>query len=240
MKDTTIMPLYQQIESDIKTAIQNGHYKPNEKIPTEPELSAEYSVSRITVRRAIEELCKEGYLIKMQGRGTFVSSPRINRKFTSSKTIESFTELCKEMGMTAGAKLINRQIVPIRQDEKDFFKLDDDDFLVYVQRVRTADYQPIFIENLFLPYKEYKNLLTISLENVSIFETIREISGKIPTGNKRRTLEITKANSEQANLLAIAVAEPLFYLNSYMTDQNQKPLCIGRQYYVGSRYMFEL
>ena len=57
MNQRTAAPLYQQIKEDIKAAIQQGIYKAKEQIPTEPELSAEYSVSRITVRRAIEELC---------------------------------------------------------------------------------------------------------------------------------------------------------------------------------------
>jgi len=56
MPENTLVPLYQQIKEDIKSAIERGKYKPQEQIPTEPELSAEYSVSRVTVRRAVEEL----------------------------------------------------------------------------------------------------------------------------------------------------------------------------------------
>ena len=73
INDSAVVPLYQQVKDDIRAAIESGKYKTNEKIPPEPELSAEYSVSRITVRRAVEELCAEGYLIKMQGRGTSAS-----------------------------------------------------------------------------------------------------------------------------------------------------------------------
>ena len=54
MPDSNVVPLYQQIKEDIKAAIEGGKYKPNEKIPAEPELSAEYSISLITVRRAVE------------------------------------------------------------------------------------------------------------------------------------------------------------------------------------------
>ena len=99
INDSAVVPLYQQVKDDIRAAIESGKYKTNEKIPPEPELSAEYSVSRITVRRAVEELCAEGYLVKMQGRGTFVSKPRIHRKFTSGRNAASFTETCKENGM---------------------------------------------------------------------------------------------------------------------------------------------
>ena len=81
MAGNVAVPLYQQVKEDIKAAIEQGKYKPKEKIPTEPELSAEYSVSRITVRRAVEELCSEGYLVKMQGRGTFVSPQEFTGRF---------------------------------------------------------------------------------------------------------------------------------------------------------------
>ena len=46
--------------------------------------------------------------------------------------------------------------------------------------------------------------------------------------------------SEEARLLAVPAGEPLFYLNAYFTDREQRPVCIGRQYYVGSRYLFEI
>ena len=130
MNERTAVPLYQQIKEDIKAAIQQGTYKAKEKIPTEPELSAQYSVSRITVRRAIEELCGEGYLIKRQGLGTFVSTPRIHRKITDGNRLESFSTLCQSYGMEAGAHLLSRQIVPIRQEEQEFFGLEADALLI--------------------------------------------------------------------------------------------------------------
>ena len=77
-------PLYQQIYDEIKDAIEKGVYAPKERIPSELELAEQYDVSRITVRRAVEELCSDGYLVKQQGRGTFVSTPHINRQFHAS------------------------------------------------------------------------------------------------------------------------------------------------------------
>ena len=95
-------PLYQQIYDEIKDAIEKGVYAPKERIPSELELAEQYEVSRITVRRAVEELCSDGYLVKQQGRGTFVSTPHINRQFHAS-TLQTFTALCASNGMKAGA-----------------------------------------------------------------------------------------------------------------------------------------
>ena len=97
MPATKNAPLYQQIYDEIKDAIEKGVYAPKERIPSELELAEQYEVSRITVRRAVEELCSDGYLVKQQGRGTFVSTPHINRQFHAS-TLQTFTALCANNG----------------------------------------------------------------------------------------------------------------------------------------------
>lgn len=160
-------PLYQQIYDEIKDAIEKGVYAPKERIPSELELAEQYDVSRITVRRAVEELCSDGYLVKQQGRGTFVSTPHINRQFHAS-TLQTFTALCADNGMKAGAHVVDRQIVPARQNEMEFFGLQKDALLLHIKRVRTADGEPIFEENIFVPFDAYRELLTADLEDKSI------------------------------------------------------------------------
>lgn len=160
-------PLYQQIYDEIKDAIEKGVYAPKERIPSELELAEQYDVSRITVRRAVEELCSDGYLVKQQGRGTFVSTPHINRQFHAS-TLQTFTALCASNGMKAGAHVVDRQIVPARQNEMEFFGLQKDALLLHIKRVRTADGEPIFEENIFVPFDAYRELLTADLEDKSI------------------------------------------------------------------------
>ena len=76
-------PLYQQIYDEIKDAIEKGVYAPKERIPSELELAEQYDVSRITVRRAVEELCSDGYLLS--SRAVAPLSPR--RTSTASSTL---------------------------------------------------------------------------------------------------------------------------------------------------------
>ena len=71
------IPLYQQIAYDLRDAIVSDVYHVGARIPTEPELSRLYKVSRITVRKAMEILVQEGYLVKRQGKGTFVREGQI-------------------------------------------------------------------------------------------------------------------------------------------------------------------
>ena len=74
----------------------------------------------------------------------------------------------------------------------------------------------------------------------SAFKNIRNLSGRWPEDTKHRTIEVTRASAEQAQELNVPLGDPLLFLNVYFVDQYGKPLLIGRQYYVGSRYMFEL
>ena len=229
-------PLYQQIYDDIKGAIKDGTYKVDEKIPSEAELSEEYGVSRITVRRAIEDLCADGYLTKMQGRGTFVGKPHIMRRLSQSKATRSFSEICEEAGVTPGAHLIERQIVPVRPDEQEFFGLGPDALLIYVHRVRTADGLGVCDENMFVPYDDGRDLLTLPLEDTSLFDAIEQATGHRPVSNEDWNITAVKATTDQASLLGISVGDPLLRTHVSFVDDEGRPVCMGRHYFVGSRY----
>ncbi len=229
-------PLYQQIYDDIKGAIKDGTYKVDEKIPSEAELSEEYGVSRITVRRAIEDLCSDGYLTKMQGRGTFVGRPHLMRRLSQSKATRSFSEICREAGVTPGAHLIEQQIVPVRPDEQEFFGLGPDALLIYVHRVRTADGLGVCDENMFVPYDDGRDLLTLPLEDTSLFDAIEQATGHRPASNEDWNITAVKATTDQASLLGISVGDPLLRTHVSFVDDEGRPVCIGRHYFVGSRY----
>ena len=219
-------PLYQQIYDEIKDAIEKGVYAPKERIPSELELAEQYEVSRITVRRAVEELCSDGYLVKQQGRGTFVSS-----------TLQTFTALCADNDMKAGAHVVDRQIVPARQNEMEFFGLQKDALLLHIKRVRTADGEPIFEENIFVPFDTYRELLTADLEDKSIFAEVERVGGTPIVSVGYRTVEAVRANAEQAAELGIAPHDPLLNLRAGFIGPNGEPVLMGKQYYVGSRYV---
>lgn len=181
-------------------------------------------------------MCSDGYLVKQQGRGTFVSTPHINRQFHAS-TLQTFTALCAGNGMKAGAHVIDRQIVPARQNEMEFFGLQKDALLLHIKRVRTADGEPIFEENIFVPFDAYRELLTADLEDKSIFAEVERVGGTPIVSVGYRTVEAVRANAEQAAELGIAPHDPLLNLRAGFTGPDDEPVLMGKQYYVGSRYV---
>ncbi|QWT17814.1 GntR family transcriptional regulator [Collinsella sp. zg1085] len=240
MQSSQHTPLYQQICAELKAAISSGQYAPKDKLPSEPELSKRYGVSRITVRRAVEELCDEGYVVKQQGRGTFVSSPPIDRFLLQHDMVKSFSHVCADAGAIPGAQLISREIIPAGAEEQDFLQLDEQDLVLHIRRLRTADNTPIFLENIFLPYLSFRELLTRDLNDCSIFETIAELTGTLPAHTPFRMVEAVKASAEQAAYLSISPGDPLLYLHAHFASKTDTPLCIGRQYYVGKRFRIKL
>lgn len=126
LNKNSIQPLYKQLMDIITQQIKNGTYKPGEKIPPEPELADLYHVSRITVRRTVEELCTQGYLIKHQGKGTFVKSPMIFRKFESQKNM-SFSESCRQNDRIPESHVLSFCKKPANSVTSDFLQLTSDE-----------------------------------------------------------------------------------------------------------------
>ena len=109
LNTTSDIPLFEQLKNDLLEQIKKGIYISGQQIPTETELSELYHVSRITIRRAITELCNEGVLIKKQGKGTFVKERKIFRKLEHTL---SFSDACKTNQMEASTIVTKREVIP--------------------------------------------------------------------------------------------------------------------------------
>ena len=124
---------------DIVHDIASGLYRPGEKIPSEADLGDIYDVSRITVRRAVEELVKQGKLTKRQGKGTFVNEAEEGpSSFQNDDIVQSFSVTCEANGVVPGAVLVTRELAPLPDGGAAFFGGACDGRAVRVKRVRTA------------------------------------------------------------------------------------------------------
>ena len=237
------IPLYKQVIDIIKNEINSGAYKAGARIPNEFELAESYKVGRVTVRRAIEELVQQGYLTKRQGKGTFVNAPKLKRKIRQKGDVQSFTEGCAANDMVPGARLVSRTVVAATHEDAAFFGVEPGCELIVVERVRTADGIPVMLENNAFVLADHPYLQTLADEDLtdnSIFALVAEHSGRAPLKSDPCTVEIALADTQTAPLLEVPVGEPLFYMEAYFTDEDERPLLLGRQKIVGSRYVFDI
>ncbi|GHO45329.1 GntR family transcriptional regulator [Ktedonospora formicarum] len=144
------LPLYYQLKEVLKQQIQAGHLAPHMAIPSEPELVAQYHVSRATVRQALTELVHEGLLYRQHGRGTFVCEPRVQQRVASELT--SFSEELRRRGLKPGGLLFVSELVRGSQAVREQLRLTDEEQVVRLERLRTANDEPIAYEVNYLPY----------------------------------------------------------------------------------------
>jgi len=228
----SVIPLFEQVKEAIRADIMTGKLKEKEKLPSWINLTAQYGVSVITVRRAVSELSDEGLLEMKQGKGTYVRSPKISREF---QKIMSFTEVCKANGLTAGSKVLKRGIVVPNKEILSRLQLPPKSQVVEIIRLRTIEGKPCVVERNHFPI-EYEYLLTVYLEDQSLYECLRERVGGVVRG--RTYLEICWPNAEEARLLEVELKTPLLRMVGDIYDINNNILHVCTQVGFGEKFRF--
>lgn len=241
-------PLYVQLRELLRQQILAGMFAPGTRIPSEDKLNNMYGVSRITIRRALQDLVGEGLLVKRVGKGTYVNErfskapgrTKVAAKFPQDKEVNSFTEACETNGQRAGAHLLALDEVAGFEDERGFFGFGEEGRLIRVVRIRTADDVPIMVEENYFPAETYGFLLQADFENTSLFDIVSEQGHGDPILNEPCALDLEKASVEIAPYLDVPSGEPLFCLFGRYFDSNGAPMYLGKQHIVGVRYTFRI
>lgn len=236
LQDDARIPMYAQLKASLLSDIASGKYASGERIPAEPELGDRYGVSRITVRKAIKELVDEGYLIKKQGKGTFVRRHVIDRKI---EYVMGFTESLERAGYHASSEVLERTIIPADANLADKLGLAAGDDVLYIQRVRKGDDIPIMLENNYFPAQRFAFLEHADLSG-SLYRLLSEEHGIRPINPKTTTLSMALADAELAKRMNVVVGTPFFEIRTLICDQDDRPVHVGHQFYLGELYTFTL
>ena len=149
-----VSPVYIQIHNQIKKDIEAGKWKIGEKIPSERELAENFSVSRMTLRQAIQTLVDEGILERKIGSGTFVARKKVQEKMSG---ITSFTEITEAQGKVPTSKTVSYLITIPSLSESEKLNLDDNQKVLRMERIRFADDVPICFEVATVPLELVKD-----------------------------------------------------------------------------------
>jgi GntR family transcriptional regulator len=150
------LPLYDQIERNLRDLVINGHLKPGQTMPAEWDLVELYGVSRLTVRRALDELVRQNWLERKHGVGTFVRQP-IKASIAANKL--SFTEQMKTIGMKPGNKYVSHRVVAATDKVARALHVEVGDPIIEITRVRLADNVPILLEMACLSATRFPSLV---------------------------------------------------------------------------------
>ncbi|MDO5132820.1 MAG: GntR family transcriptional regulator [Eubacteriales bacterium] len=214
MNKNSATPLYQQLVESIKEQIASGKLKENDKLMTEQEFSEAFGVSRITVRKAMELLSDEGFVVKKQGIGTFVASKKLNRVVDS---IMSFTETCEMNGSKASAELLSLEWKKASVSIAKHLGVREGDRILCIRRIRSCDGWKVMLEENYFPEK-YGYLLNEDLSG-SLYNLLRS-HGTIPM-HALKTVAICFPMRKEQEALEVSESQPLLLHNDTVMDADR-------------------
>lgn len=231
------VPLYFQLKTLILGWIKEGVYCPGDTIPTENELSAMFDISRTTVRQAITELVREGYLYRIKSKGTFVSKPKVtqrvlNRYFSHDEAIRAAgrkmrIEVLKKEVIPAPRKLIDQELV--KEGEK----------VIHLYRRRFVDGEPMARIDSYLSYEKFSHFMEKDLEHNSLLELMNQ-NPDTCVYKLKRTIEALPACQEDLIQLEVYPESAIQRMTTIRYNEAGEFLDIGVAYYRGDMSVIEV
>jgi GntR family transcriptional regulator len=217
------VPLHRRVYLDLRDTLDAGRWAAGDRLPPERQLAADYGCSVITIRRALEDLVREGRIHRARGRGTFASPPPIERDLTA---LTSFSEEMNHRGLDPRTRLIAAHDAVAGEDVAAHLELSGGDPVLFLERLRIAGGEPLLLEQVYLPARRFPGLLAADLENDSLYEVLAEGFG-VRLARARETIEPVLPSVREADLLGQSPREPalLIELVAFGPDDDAVEYC---------------
>lgn len=225
------VPLHHQVYLDLRSSLDSGEHNIGERLPPERDLARLYGCSLITVRRALDELAREGRLQRRQGKGTFVLAPRLDVGVADSL---SFTEEMQRRGVDAETRLVAARPEAAAESVAAALGLPPGSPTLYLERLRLAGGEPLLLEMVHLPAERFPGLLASDLEHGSLYGLLYERYGT-PVTRAREALEPVLLPAREAKLLGVARGSLGLLVEGTAFTRDDTPVEFGRTYVRGDR-----
>ena len=232
------VPLYHQIQHLLRHRIHSGLYPPGTQIPSEHELSRELAVSRVTLREALRELVREHLLVKVQGKGTFVTSnpPKPLAPVRYTGFLEELQERVRKLRVTE----VEVVQAPATTDLKQALQLDPaTPELTCIKRLRHIDEEPFSYTLNYLSTEIGARIRIKDLYSMPLLKILQE-DLKIPILRAHETIEAAPADPDTASRLRIPVLYPVLHMTRTMYTTNDKPFELVDIYYRADKYHYSV
>ena len=203
-------------------------------IPSERQLSVDLGVSRLTVRAALDELVREGYLVRRRGSGTFVAEPKVAKGMDAS----SFTDDMRARGLTPASRTIELRVIPAGARLGRMLHVSPSEPIVQAKRLRLADGEPMAIELLHVRASLVPGLTAADLEENSFYELLLDRYG-IQIAGGTQTVEPTVTNDEESAALGVPLHSPALLFERITHEGSGDVIEFTNSTYRGDRYRLE-
>jgi GntR family transcriptional regulator len=200
-------------------------------IPSERQLSVDLEVSRLTVRAALDELVREGYLVRRQGAGTFVAAPKVPK----GMDVSSFSEDMRARGLTPASRTLELNVLPAGARLGRLLHVSPSEPVIAARRLRLADGEPMAIELLHARASLVPGLTAADLEQNSFYELLIDRYG-IEIAGGTQTVEPTVTNDDESAALGVPLHSPALLFGRITRTSAGEVIEFTSSTYRGDRY----
>ena len=210
---TKPLSLYYQLKEKFLQKIQKGEWKSGQKIPSEAELCDLYQISRITVRKAIEELVRDEYLIRYQGKGTFVAAINFEQKLSK---FYSFSEALLQKGKKEHVKMLSFKTEKANERIAGQLAITVNENIFRVVRLRSVDDTIYAVETSLIPFNLCPALTKKDIADNGLYNSMRTLGV-----NPQRIIEKFRADAlrqQEAAQMQLKAGQPIIHLERTTFD----------------------
>ncbi len=228
------LPLYYQLKESILNAVKTKEFEVGDRLPSERELAEYHNISRMTVKKAVDILVDNGYLIRKQGSGTFVSD---YQQSYSISPLLSFTKEMEKKGLNYTTRILSFN----KTKEKKIaakMNLDPETALFRLERLRLIENKPFLLENTYLAVDYFRDLKKDELENNSLFKII-ENKYNIQLSNAEAEVEAVILDAGIADKMQVQEGMLGLYFEQFSKNENAEIIEYTSAYYRNDNYKFK-
>lgn len=220
------VPVYYQLAEDLKQKIESGALKPGDMVPSESQLGAEYSVSRMTVRRGLALLQESSLIETIRGKGNFVAQPKLHQATLT------FAEDAFVNDKKAEFKLIAIKRVKAEGKIADMLNVSEGTKVLTISRMIRSDKSPVGIDIKYVPYLKGKPIVETELE-YAYFPDIVARHTDVMINRIERSISATSLQPDEAKLLKTNPGHPALCVVQVIYAKDEKTLGISKTIYLG-------
>lgn len=231
MDNNSPLTLQYQLKKELYEKIASKEWLPGQMIPSEKELCEAHGVSRITVREALKDLVQSGYLVRKQGKGTFVATPTI--EYTLSSTF-SLSKALEERGLDSKFTILDYKIEKPSSSLRRTFRIDADEKVVAITRLRTINDEAYAFETSVVPERYLLGATREVVDRRGLYPTIKKCCGLFPE-YADESIDVAICPDAVARAMGLEGNPAVFLVEQYAMVKNE---CIifCKSYIYGQRY----
>ncbi|MEK7860657.1 MAG: GntR family transcriptional regulator [Chloroflexota bacterium] len=229
----SVGPLHARTADALRMRIVQGIWRPGDRLPSQEELCDEFGVSSITMRRSVGSLVAEGLLVRLQGKGTFVSAD--HDIVQGPPQLTSFTQDMKIRGWRSTARTLEADVRRASPDTATKLGLPPNALVAVIRRVRSADDEPLAIQVAHLPATLFPGLEFHVFDKQSLYQVLERVYGVRPATASER-YNASRLSVAESRLLDVAAGSPAFRVERVTSDSAGRRIELVQSVIRGDRY----